>query len=95
MSRKPDPEQDAWEREHPGKADPEFYRREVHPVVQGMSLKAIQKATGLSLPSCGRIRGGEQVPHRRWWSVLGAPDSSAIRRPPTKCRDSDGRGFRS
>jgi CRISPR-associated endonuclease Cas1 len=63
-------EQDAWERENPGTADLEFYGREVFPIVQGMSLKAIQKATGLSIPQCGRIRSGEQVPHRRWWAYL-------------------------
>ena len=63
-------EQDEWERDHPGKADPERYRREIHPIVQGMSLKAIQKATGLSIPQCGRIRKGEQTPHRRWWEAL-------------------------
>jgi CRISPR-associated endonuclease Cas1 len=63
-------EQEAWERDNPGSADPEFYRREILPAVQGMSLKSIQKATGLSLPSCGRIRRGEQLPHRRWWEAL-------------------------
>jgi hypothetical protein len=65
------PEQDAWELENPGSPDPEFYRAEVFPAVQAMSLKAIQKATGLSLPQCGRIRRGEQMPHRRWWEALG------------------------
>jgi hypothetical protein len=41
-------EQRAWDRDHPERPDPELYRREIFPQVEQMSLKAIDKDTGLS-----------------------------------------------
>lgn len=63
-------EQLVWDREHPGRPDPEVYRREILPKVELMSLKAISRATGLSVSYCARIRRGGLVPHRRWWEAL-------------------------
>ena len=65
-------EQRTWDREHPERPNPDLYRLEILPKVQQMSLKSIRKATGLSLAYCGRIRGGELVPHARWWEALQA-----------------------
>ena len=65
-------EQRAWDLEHPERPNPDLYRLEILPKVQQMSLKSIRKATGLSLAYCGRIRGGELVPHARWWEALQA-----------------------
>jgi CRISPR-associated endonuclease Cas1 len=60
----------SWELENPKRPDPEVYRREVLPIVEGMSLRAMRLATGLSLAQCARIRRGDLVPHPRWWNLL-------------------------
>ncbi len=60
-----------WEAEHGSGWDPEEFRREVLPRLQGVPLRAMIATTGLSLRYCSLVRRGDQVPHPRHWDVLG------------------------
>ena len=51
-----------WAREHPGQRDEAWFKREIAP--------KLDKATGLSLAACSRIRAGARVPHARHWEAL-------------------------
>ncbi|MGC9993546.1 MAG: hypothetical protein ABSD52_14300 [Candidatus Cybelea sp.] len=42
----------------------------IAPKLDGFSLKEIDKATGLSLAACSRVRAGAKVPHPRHWEGL-------------------------
>ncbi len=66
-----------WAREHPGRRDEAWFKREIAPKLDAFSLKEIGKATGLSLAACSRIRSGTRVPHPRHWKALVA---MAVRR---------------
>jgi CRISPR-associated endonuclease Cas1 len=59
-----------WEREHPGRVDPRLFTNEVLPKLDGLSARAVARATGLSVGHCARIKRGERVPHPRWWLLL-------------------------
>jgi hypothetical protein len=62
-----------WKREHGAQArDEAWFRREVLPMLDGLSLNEIADATGLSLAACSRIRSGARVPHPRHWNDLRA-----------------------
>ncbi len=61
-----------WEHEHPEKADPAVFVREILPKIQDVPLNALMAATGLSKRSCSIIRRGLSVPHMRHWQALGA-----------------------
>ncbi len=50
--------------------DPDVFRREILPRIQGIPLKKLAETTGLSLAQCGRIRSGQRVPHARHWEGL-------------------------
>ena len=65
--------QGAWEAEHAGEVhDPAWFAAEVLPGLQGVSLIAIAKATGMSTSSASKVRAGRRVPHPRHWEALGA-----------------------
>lgn len=53
-----------------GEADPEVFRREILPQLQGVSLTRLAEASGLSVQYCGLIRRGLKVPHARHWESL-------------------------
>jgi hypothetical protein len=59
---RPQPETQAaeWEWTHPVLADPEVFRREILPLLQGVPLGTLVKAAGLSLRYCSLIRRGEE-----------------------------------
>ncbi len=59
-----------WNRSHPGRPDPEQFKRNILPRLEGVPLQKIMKATGLSLYYCSLIRRGLYVPHPRHWSKL-------------------------
>jgi hypothetical protein len=59
-----------WAREYPGQRDEAWFKREIVPKLDAFSLKAIGKATGLSLAGCSRIMAGAKVPHPRHWEAL-------------------------
>jgi hypothetical protein len=63
-------EQAVWEAENQSGADPEVFRREILPQLQGVSLGVMAKATGLSEGYCSFIRRGLKVPHSRHWEAL-------------------------
>jgi hypothetical protein len=56
-----------WAREHPGQRDEAWFKREVAPKLDALTLAEIAAATGLSLAACSRIRSGARVPHPRHW----------------------------
>jgi hypothetical protein len=58
-----------WDAEHSGEADPEMFRREILPGLQGVLLGAMARATGLSEGYCSFIRRGIKIPHRRHWEM--------------------------
>jgi hypothetical protein len=63
-------EQAAWEAENGTDADPEVFRLEILPTLQGISLSKIAGATGMSQSYCSTVRRGIMVPHARHWAKL-------------------------
>ena len=63
-------QENEWNAAHPERADPELFRREVLPALEGVPLRELARRTGLSVPYCGQIRQGQMVPHERWWEAL-------------------------
>jgi hypothetical protein len=63
-------EQAAWEAQHGTNSDPEVFRREILPRLQGVPLGVMTKVTGLSHQYCSLIRRGLYVPHQRHWELL-------------------------
>lgn len=59
-----------WAREHPGRRDEAWFKREIAPKLDAFSLKEIANATRLSLAACSRIRAAAKVPHPRHWAAL-------------------------
>ncbi len=53
-----------------GSADARDFRRDILPGLQGMTLRRIMEATGLSKRFASQIRNGLAVPHRRHWDAL-------------------------
>ncbi len=66
----------AWDREHGEQPDPEVFRREILPGLQGVPLARIVVRTGLSLRYASLIRRGERVPHAMHWAALRAAAGS-------------------
>ncbi len=63
--------QAAWDAAHAGEVhDPAWFTREVLPGLQGISLTAIARATGMSTSAASRVRSGKKVPHPRHWEGL-------------------------
>ena len=62
-------ERKAWDADHKG-TDPELFRQEILPAIQGLSLNRLAKATGLSKQYMGKVRRGIFVPHERHWEAL-------------------------
>ena len=65
----------AWDAEHE-RPDPEQFRREVLPAIQGVPLSRLASASGLSVQQCGVIRRGLAVPHARHWDGFRAAASA-------------------
>jgi hypothetical protein len=59
----------AWDKEHE-QPDPGVFAREILPGLQGIPLRRLAEATGLSIQHCGLIRRGLRVPHPRHWESL-------------------------
>ncbi len=59
-----------WERENPGRHDPQMFRVEILPGLSAATLPQMMRATGLSSAYCWRIRRGERVPHPMYWGRL-------------------------
>lgn len=63
-------DQAMWETEHETETDPEVFQGEILPQLQGVSLRVMAKATGLSEQYCSLIRRGKYAPHRRHSDAL-------------------------
>ena len=48
----------------------EQYQMQILPCLAGVSLPAIERATGLSNGTCSRLRRGLQIPNPRHWAAL-------------------------
>jgi CRISPR-associated endonuclease Cas1 len=59
-----------WAREHPGRREEAWFKREIAPKLDAFSLRELAEATGLSLAACSQIRSGSKVPHPRHWEAL-------------------------
>jgi hypothetical protein len=59
-----------WEQQHQAEPDPAYFKQNVLPLLQGVSLLTIARATGLSLDYCSKIRRGLRVPHERYWQTM-------------------------
>jgi hypothetical protein len=46
------------------------FQRDILPLIQGVPLSRLQRATGLSLRYVSLIRRGERTPHPRHWKAL-------------------------
>jgi predicted nucleic acid-binding Zn ribbon protein len=63
----------AWDSKHGNAAlDAEAFRLEVVPRLEGVSLSAMRRATGLSLTYCAQIKKGQRVPRPSYWAPLAA-----------------------
>src|SRR5439155_15558817 len=69
----------AWDRAYGERPNPELFRREILPGLQGVPLARIVVRTGLSLRYASLIRRGERVPHPMHWKVLRAIGQQAAR----------------
>jgi CRISPR-associated endonuclease Cas1 len=67
-----------WESANPvAPSDPEWFRQEILPRIQGVALSELADGTGLSLVYVSQVRRGLRVPHRRHWSALLAVSESS------------------
>jgi hypothetical protein len=57
-------------RDWDGSADDRDFKRDILPGLQGVTLRRIMEATGLSKRLASQIRSGLAVPHRRHWAAL-------------------------
>jgi CRISPR-associated endonuclease Cas1 len=59
-----------WEARYGKLLDPTAFQRDILPRLQGIPLRRLMDATGLSLRYCSQIRRGEKTPHPRHWDAL-------------------------
>jgi CRISPR-associated endonuclease Cas1 len=59
-----------WEEQHGKLVDLSAFQRDVLPLIQGVPLSRLQRATGLSIRYVSLIRRGERTPHPRHWQAL-------------------------
>jgi hypothetical protein len=51
-------------------ADPTVFEREILPMIQGLALSDLVRASGLTHGYVSQIRRGEKTPHVRHWAAL-------------------------
>jgi hypothetical protein len=59
-----------WDQQHGKLIDLSAFQRDILPLIQGVPLSRLQRATGLSLRYLSLIRRGERTPHPRHWQAL-------------------------
>lgn len=59
-----------WDDQHGKLVDLSAFQRDILPLIQGVPLSQLQKATGLSLRYVSLIRRGERTPHPRHWPAF-------------------------
>jgi hypothetical protein len=62
-------EEIGWDAEH-DRPDPARFAVEILPMIRGISLNRLARATGLSIQYCGLVRRGIRTPHPRHWRRL-------------------------
>lgn len=63
----------AWDKAHGDEPyDPDLFRRDILPKLQGVKLAAIVEATGLSKGYASTVRAGKWTPHVSTWPALAA-----------------------
>jgi hypothetical protein len=71
----------AWQSGHRWPDDPDYFARVVRPSLAEVSIRGMQRATGLSYSYLSRIKSGMVVPHPMWCGMLralgGRPEGSA------------------
>ncbi len=60
----------AWQRTHEWPTDPDYFGREVQPLLFGAPAHVLAEATGLSIAYCRRVQRGVVVPHPMWWEAF-------------------------
>jgi len=60
----------AWERVQTRIPEPEEFTRSVLPMLQGVQVGKVVKASGLSWAYCSKIKKGQFAPHPRHWEPL-------------------------
>jgi hypothetical protein len=63
-------ERQSTNRDWAGVPDDRDFKRDILPGLQGVPLRRIMEATGLSKRFASQIRRGLAVPHRRHWQAL-------------------------
>jgi hypothetical protein len=64
-------EERAWRVEHPGeRGDPDKYRTDILPGLEGIPLSRIMEACGVAKSTASAIRSGKRVPAERHWEGL-------------------------
>jgi hypothetical protein len=59
-----------WDERYGKLTDLSAFQREILPLIQGVPLSRLQRATGLSLRYVSLIRRGAKIPHPRHWQRL-------------------------
>jgi hypothetical protein len=59
-----------WDERYGKLTDLSPFTRDILPLIQGVPLSRLQRATGLSLRYVSLIRRGEKTPHPRHWQAL-------------------------
>jgi hypothetical protein len=59
-----------WDERHGKLVDLSAFQREILPLIRGVPLIQLQRATGLSLRYVSLIRRGERTPHPRHWQAF-------------------------
>jgi hypothetical protein len=59
-----------WDDRYGKLVDLSAFKRDILPLIQGVPLSRLQRATGLSLRYVSQIRRGEKTPHPRHWEAF-------------------------
>jgi hypothetical protein len=60
-----------WDEANPGvEYDPDYFRREILPGLQGVKLADIMAAAGISKGYASNVRAGKYTPHVSTWTRL-------------------------
>jgi CRISPR-associated endonuclease Cas1 len=68
-----------WDGQHGKLVDLSAFQRDILPLVQGIPLSRLQRATGLSLRYMSLIRRGERTPHPRHWQAFITASEAYVR----------------
>jgi len=61
------------------------YREKIHPLLAGLTVRALASALGVSIPYASNIRSGKRHPHARHWKALAKLAGIEGPTPPEDC----------